>query len=628
MNERAVVAAGGDALQELALEALFDHLNRGSARHALQALRLGLERQLAARCCLQALADDGRLRWSDGGEGATLDGWTVLPLQREAHTVGRLLVERGPAAVDPGWRPLLKATAALMRCDAQAESQAAGGNSSTASAAMIRAALAGAGTFVWEWDVDSDGLGDMDEGLRQLGYALGEGGRTQEDWNALIHPDDREANHQAYLRHAAGESTMYEHAYRARASDGSWRWLQERGRIVERHADGTPSRMLGTQIDITDQKAAEQAVSLAMARLEKIARHAPGLLYQFELTPQGAVRFGYVSERIESMFGLSPEQAMRDASAMFDAIVPEDRAAMQAGIVASARHLSEWRQEFRVSRRDGPPRWLFGSSTPQREPDGTVVWHGTVYDITERRELDAARQAAMVAEAANRAKTVFLSRMSHELRTPLNAVLGFAQLMEIDQAEPPSATQARRLALIRQSGEHLLQMIGDLLDLTRIEAGGMALQIEAAALAPLAEESVAMLQGEAAAAGVSLTLQPPAAALQVRADTTRLRQVLLNLLGNAIKYNRPGGRAELRWSAAAAGLVQLQVADTGVGIDAEELPRVFEPFYRSAQRRDTVDGAGIGLSVTQALVVLMGGQITVDSQPGHGSVFTVTLPAA
>jgi signal transduction histidine kinase len=309
-------------------------------------------------------------------------------------------------------------------------------------------------------------------------------------------------------------------------------------------------------------------------------------------------------------------------------LINTDRGAVWTSLLASARDMSEWRQEFRVSRPDGPPRWLLGSSTPQREADGTVVWHGTVQDVTEKHELDAARQAAAVAEAANRAKTVFLSRMSHELRTPLNAVLGFAQLMEIDLAEPPGPTQKRRLALIRQSGEHLLQMIGDLLDLTRIEAGGMALQIEATALAPLAEECVAMLQGQAAAASVSVVLHPPATALAVRADATRLRQVLLNLLGNAIKYNRPGGRAELSWSASEGDRVRVQVTDSGIGVEPEELPRLFEPFYRSVKRRDAVDGAGIGLSVTQALVALMAGQIEVDSQPGQGSVFTVTLPAA
>ena len=137
-----------------------------------------------------------------------------------------------------------------------------------------------------------------------------------------------------------------------------------------------------------------------------------------------------------------------------------------------------------------------------------------------------------------------------------------------------------------------------------------------------------MLQGEAAAARVSLVLEPPSVPLQVLADSTRLRQVLLNLVGNAIKYNRPGGRAALNWSAGEGGRVRVRVSDSGIGVDPEELPRLFEPFYRSAQRRDAVDGAGIGLSVTQALVALMHGQITVDSRPGEGTTFTVTLPAA
>jgi PAS domain S-box-containing protein len=616
-----------DSLQALALDALLDHLNRGEPRHALQQLHAGLERQLAARCVLQALADDGTARWTEGAapaDPAALHGWLSLPLQRLDRMLGHLQVERGPAPADPVWRPLLTTLGALLLADA------AGGDGTggAASAAMIRAALAGAGTFVWEWDVGSDHLGDIDEGLAQLGYAPGEVERTQQGWDSLIHPDDIEANHAAYLEHAAGKTAMYEHAYRARTRDGGWRWLQERGRIVERHPDGTPRRMLGTQTDVTERKAAEQAASRATARLEKIARHAPGMLYQFELAPDGSARFRYVSERVESLFGLGAEQAMRDATAMFDAIVPDDRAAVQASIMASARGLLEWRCEFRVGRAGGPPRWLLGRSTPQRDADGTVVWHGTVQDVTERRELDAARQAAAVAQAANQAKTAFLSRMSHELRTPLNAVLGFAQLMEIDEAEPAGATQRQRLALIRQSGEHLLQMIGDLLDMTRIEAGGMALQIEPIALAPLAGACLAMLQSQAAAAGVRLEQLPPAADLHVRADATRLRQVLLNLLGNAIKYNRRAGQARLCWFAAEDGFVHVQVADDGPGIAAEDLPRLFEPFYRGAQHAAVVDGAGIGLSVTQSLVTLMGGRVMVHSPPGRGAVFTVALPSA
>src|SRR5262249_41409480 len=146
---------------------------------------------------------------------------------------------------------------------------------------------------------------------------------------------------------------------------------------------------------------------------------------------------------------------------------------MNHALRASAATMSEWRSEFRLAREGGAERLLLATATPERLDAQRTVWHGYVEDITERRLLERAGHDAAVAEAANRAKTESLSRMSHELRTPLNAVLGFTQLMEIDQAEPPGAGQRRRLKFIRDAGEHLLHMISDMLDLTRIEAGGM-----------------------------------------------------------------------------------------------------------------------------------------------------------
>jgi len=222
--------------------------------------------------------------------------------------------------------------------------------------------------------------------------------------------------------------------------------------------------------------------------------------------------------------------------------------------------------------------------------------------------------------------------MSHELRTPLNAVLGFTQLMQIDRSEPPRPEQARRLQLIREAGEHLLRMIGDLLDLTRIESGSLQVQIDAVPMCALAEEAIDMLRPQAEAAQVRMALQVKGSDLAVRADRTRLRQVLLNLLSNAVKYNRSGGSVDVLVAPArpaeGRAWLSITVQDTGVGIDAADLPHLFEPFNRLAQARGGVEGTGIGLSVTRALVTLMQGRIQASSQPGVGSSFHILLPRA
>jgi signal transduction histidine kinase len=335
------------------------------------------------------------------------------------------------------------------------------------------------------------------------------------------------------------------------------------------------------------------------------------------------------------MFGWAVADVMSDPQVLWDGIEQDDRRRMFQALRLSAATMSEWRCDFRIhrGRRDGDPgeeRWMLGTAMPERLANGRTVWHGYVDDVTERRQLDRARHDAAVAEAANRAKTEFLSRMSHELRTPLNAVLGFAQLMEIDPAEPPGDNQKRRLKLIREAGEHLLHMIGDLLDLTRIESGGMALAPESVAVRELAAQTLELVRELADKAQVSLSLRP-GPEITIVVDRTRLRQVLLNLLSNAIKYNRPGGRVEVVLVTGAGDdgrRLRIDIADTGLGIAEADLPQVFEPFQRGRHAQGAIEGAGIGLAVTRALVHLMGGNVHASSVVGEGSVFSLLLPTA
>ena len=183
-------------------------------------------------------------------------------------------------------------------------------------AALMRSALLGAGTFVWEWDLATDRLDDVDEGLEMLGYRPGEIGRTQRDWNRLIHPDDLAANEAAWLRHERGEADFYEHEYRIRKADGGWRWVRERGRVVERDAAGRALRALGTQTDITELRERDELARQAQDRLVALARHVPGALVQFRIDAQHRVTFPYASERCRTLFGLAPQALSREGRAL------------------------------------------------------------------------------------------------------------------------------------------------------------------------------------------------------------------------------------------------------------------------------------------------------------------------
>jgi signal transduction histidine kinase len=259
---------------------------------------------------------------------------------------------------------------------------------------------------------------------------------------------------------------------------------------------------------------------------------------------------------------------------------------------------------------------------------------GTQSDATLLRELEQAQRDRLAAEAANSAKTMFLSRISHELRTPLNAVLGFAQLLGTDPALAGMPVQREQVRMIHEAGDHLLAMIGDLLDLSLAEASHLPIHLKNVSLAPLFESCAAWCRPQATGAGVRVDSEDPDAGVPlargsaaVRADPTRLRQVLTNLLSNAIKYNRHGGRVTLR-ARAVGEEWHIEVEDTGHGISAGDRARLFQPFNRLGRESSGIAGAGLGLALSQSLTQLMGGRITAESVPGVGSTFRVELPAA
>ncbi|WP_374432101.1 ATP-binding protein [Ideonella dechloratans] len=256
---------------------------------------------------------------------------------------------------------------------------------------------------------------------------------------------------------------------------------------------------------------------------------------------------------------------------------------------------------------------------------GSAVY--SLLDVTDQLEAQQLRAQTAQAEARSQAKSALLSHMSHELRTPLNAVLGFAQLLQTELGRAPLPRQHERLQLLLQSGWHLLGMIDELLDLSRIEAGQLALDCRTVALAPLLGEAVAMVQADAARRHIVIETPPALTGHHVHADPLRLRQVLINLLSNAVKYNREGGRVRIE-VAAEAGHWTLSVADTGLGISLAQQPHVFEPFNRLDQARSSVPGTGIGLSITRRLVEAMGGRMGFLSDPGAGSTFWISLAAA
>ncbi len=268
-----------------------------------------------------------------------------------------------------------------------------------------------------------------------------------------------------------------------------------------------------------------------------------------------------------------------------------------------------------------PAEAALSLSGPATRKLGLVI----LRDLSKAQEAHAARQARMKAEAANQAKTQFISRMSHELRTPLNAVLGFSQLLQSSASDRLTDAEKRQLDHIFLSGAQLRALIDDVLDVSRLEEGTLSMDLQDVDLQALASEVLSMCETDALKYSVKLELLPVTEPVCIRTDPLRVRQVLLNLVSNAIKYNRPDGQVSLELTLR-PGKVDVMVRDTGMGMTALQLSHIFQPFNRLGRERSNIEGTGMGMAISRQLVELLGGSLHLDSTPGSGTVVTMTLP--
>jgi PAS domain S-box-containing protein len=410
--------------------------------------------------------------------------------------------------------------------------------------------------------------------------------------------------------------------------------------------EGEVQGAVATFFDISDRIEMQAALRRGELRLERLI----DAVTDGVVTVDDEQKIVLFNRAAEAMFGTRATAALGSRVDRFivKAVGTENSAAQgeQAKDAdCPVTELSGPLHEFVGKRQDGQEFPMEASLSKLETERGTLTTV-VLRDTTALHTANAERRARQVLEAANQAKTEFLSRMSHELRTPLNAVIGFAQLLRMDPVQPLSIKQLERVQHMESAGEHLLALVNDILDLSRIESGEMSLSSESIPISAVVEEACTMVSPLVTEAGVEVTMSPatqrvPAARpgafpgplagnheeVWVQADRVRLRQVLVNLLSNAIKYNRPGGSVTVTWRVS-GGQCEILVIDTGQGIAPDKLGSLFEPFNRLGAEGSRVDGTGIGLVLSRQLAEMMGGSLDVTSAFREGTTARLKLKAA
>jgi PAS domain S-box-containing protein len=463
--------------------------------------------------------------------------------------------------------------------------------------------------------------------------------RDVEGWLRLIVDGDRDGM-ATYLRdHVLFDRQPFDREYRiVRASDGAQRWLHGLGRL-EFGEDGQPIRMLGTIQDITVRRQTEEQ----LLKLSLAVEQSPESIVITDLD----ANIEYVNDAFSRVTGYPRESVIgENPRILHSGNTPKETFIDLWATLSSGR---SWKGEFHNKRKDASEYIEFAIITPIRQPNGQITHYVAVKeDITEKKllgqELDKHRhhleemvmkrtvelaEARVRAEAANQAKSAFLANVSHEIRTPMNAIVGLTHLL---QRAAPTPEQIDRLSKIDAAAHHLLSIVNDVLDLSKIEAGRLELERTDFALDAVLDYVQSLIADQALAKGLRVEIDGPADPVWLKGDPTRLRQALLNYTGNAVKFTDRGTirlRARVLHDTEDEILLRFEVADTGIGIAAEQLPRLFDVFEQgdpSITRR--YGGTGLGLAITRRLARLMGGEAGVDSVKGEGSTFWFTARLA
>ncbi len=471
-------------------------------------------------------------------------------------------------------------------------------------------ALEGAGDGVWDRNMQTDEVLYSKRYKEMLGFADEEFANRRDEWEKRIHPDDKPrvmAELQAYLD---GIRPAYSAEFRMLCKNGSWIWILARGMVVSRDVNGKPLRMIGTHADISARVRQQEEITRANERLDLALQGSRLALWDADIAG-GRI---YLSEGWAEMLGDAPRETYTDAASLLEIVHPDDRERVLSQNVAALKGSGpEYQVEHRVRTRSGGWKWILShGQVVSRDASGRALrMTGTIADISTRKEIE-------------RMKNEFISVVSHELRTPLSSIVGSLGLLVRTSDLREDIQTLIRVA--RANPPRLVRLITDILDVQKLDADTLQIQLEPVELGTLLDTAIQANQGYADQYGVSLVLTQTQGSAWVDANFDRLMQVMANLLSNAAKFSPRGARVEVRLQRM-NGAFRVSVIDPGPGIPEEFKPRVFDRFAQadSSTSRQR-GGTGLGLAICKMIIDKLGGKIDFDSTPGLGTTFYFDLP--
>jgi PAS domain S-box-containing protein len=491
-------------------------------------------------------------------------------------------------------------------------------------------------SYDWAWETGPD--------LRFTyfsGHIAGTGESEQAAYVGKTRFEIADLNHDpdSWKRHAedlAARRSFRDFVFRQRVADGSFRWRKVSGKPFY-DAAGRFCGYRGTATDITAQKEAELALSAARAHQKERERshrtliaNIPGAVYRMRLDDDWSDVF--ISDAVEQIWGYTAGECLSKSAPPFaTAIHADDREGVERATQDAVERRVPYALEYRIHHRDGSIRWVFDKGQPVYDEAGLLLHlDGIFFDVSDRKRAEAElKRAKELAEGANRAKSDFLAMMSHELRTPLNAIIGFSEIVMGEVFGPVGNEKYHGyLSDIQRSGSHLLELINDILDLSKAEAGLMELNEEGMNVAQVIATAIGMVRLRADEAGVRVVSDVEDGLPEVIADERKIRQALLNLTANAVKFTPSGGQVTVK-AQMAGDCLRIVVEDTGIGIAPADIPKALAPFGQidnALTRRHP--GTGLGLPLTKRLVEAHGARLVLQSQVGVGTVATIEFPAS